>query len=370
MSSKTIIKFNNANRQFYSELKKRVDSYFKENNISKNGNFNMYLKTAFMISCYVIPYSLLVMYVFESKLAWYLLSVLMGFAMAGIGLCIMHDANHGSYSKNTMVNRILGFSLNLLGGHAMNWKLQHNVLHHTYTNVHNHDEDIAPPGFMRFEPHAKLKKIHKLQFLYAWFFYGIMSLMWTTTKDFKQIIRYNKMDLLKGAKTTFAKELSMIIFSKVLYFGYMLIPYFLIKEMTILNWLCGFVTIHYIASFILALIFQPAHVVEETAFPVPTNEGNLENDWAIHQIRTTMNFGNGDKIFSWMVGGLNFQVEHHLFPTICHVHYPKISEIVKRTAAEFNLPYHAKRTFAGALWSHEKLLWKLGRPSVQVISAG
>ena len=131
--------------------------------------------------------------------------------------------------------------------------------------------------------------------------------------------------------------------------------------MTFLNWLTGFVTIHYIASFILALIFQPAHVVLETEFPVPSTEGNLENDWAIHQIKTTMNFGNADKIFSWMVGGLNFQVEHHLFPTICHVHYSKISEIVKRTAAEFNLPYHAKKSFVGALWSHEKLLWRLGR---------
>ncbi len=370
MNPKPIIKFNTANRQFYSELKKRVDAYFKENNISKNGNLNMYIKTAFMISCYVIPYTLLTLHVFESKLAWYLLSIVMGFAMAGIGLCIMHDANHGSYSKNPVINRILGFSINLLGGHAMNWKLQHNVLHHTFTNVHNHDEDIAPPGFMRFEPHAKLKKIHKFQFLYAWFFYGIMTLMWTSTKDFKQIIRYNKMNLLKGANTTFGKELFVIISSKIIYFAYMLLPYFLIKEMTFLNWFCGFLTIHYIASFVLALIFQPAHVAVETEFPLPSNEGTLENDWAIHQIKTTMNFGNGDKIFSWVVGGLNFQVEHHLFPTICHVHYPKISEIVQRTAAEFNLPYYAKTTFAGALWSHEKLLWKLGRPTVQPIRTG
>ncbi len=369
MAEKTIIKFNNSNRQFYTELKKRVDAYFKDNNISKNGNLNMYLKTLFMISCYVVPFTLLILNVFDSKLAWWLCSVLMGMAMAGIGLCIMHDANHGSYSKNTTVNRILGFSLNLLGGHALNWKLQHNVLHHTYTNVHNHDEDIAPPGFLRFEPHTKLKKIHKFQFLYAWFFYGIMSLMWSTTKDFKQIIRYNKMNLLKGANTTFAKELTIIILSKFIYFGYMTLPLFLIKEMTFLNWLTGFVTIHYVASFILAIIFQPAHVAMETEFPLPSDSGNLENDWAVHQIKTTMNFGAGDKIFTWLVGGLNQQVEHHLFPTICHVHYPKISAIVQKTAEEFNLPYHSKKTFAGALWSHEIMLWKLGRPELARVRA-
>jgi linoleoyl-CoA desaturase len=146
----------------------------------------------------------------------------------------------------------------------------------------------------------------------------------------------------------------------------MLLPFFLIKEMTFLNWLTGFVTIHYVASFILALIFQPAHVAQETVFPLPSEAGNLEDDWAVHQIKTTMNFGTDDKIFSWLVGGLNHQVEHHLFPTICHVHYPKLSAIVKKTAEEFNLPYHSKKTFAGALWSHEIMLWKLGRPVATV----
>lgn len=362
MTNQTTIRFNNANRQFYTELKKRVDNYFKENQISKNGNLNLYLKTAFMFAAYLVPYLLIVFNVFDSKLIWFLLTVLMGFAMAGIGLCVMHDANHGSYSKNVTLNRILGYiSINLLGGHSLNWRIQHNVIHHTYTNIHEHDEDIAPPGFMRFEPHAEKKGIHKLQFLYAWFFYGMMTLMWSTTKDFKQLIRYNKRGLLKGANTTFGKELAVIILSKIAYYGYMLLPYFLVKDMTFLNWLCGFVALHYIAGFILALIFQPAHVMEETEFPLPSEDGLMENHWAEHQLRTTMNFATGDPVFSWLVGGLNHQVEHHLFPTISHVHYPKIAKIVQTTAREFNLPYKAAKTFAGALWQHETMLWKLGR---------
>lgn len=362
MSNTTIIRFNNANRQFYTELKKRVDAYFKENNISKNGNFNLYAKTAFMFAAYLVPYFLLVYNVFDNKLVWLLLAALMGFAMAGIGLCVMHDANHGSFSKNTTLNKIIGYiSLNLLGGHAINWKIQHNVIHHTYTNVHGHDEDIAPPGFLRFEPHSDKKWVHKLQFIYAWFFYGMMTLMWSTTKDFKQIMRYHKRGLLTSANTTLAKELTIIIVSKILYYGYMLIPLFVVESMTFWNWLVGFIVLHYFASLTLALIFQSAHVVEETEFPLPTESGSIENHWAEHQMRTTMNFATKDPIFGWLVGGLNYQVEHHLFPTISHVHYPKISSIVERTAKEFNIPYNNQRTFIGALWSHQTMLYKFGR---------
>lgn len=362
MSNTQIIRFNNTNRQFYTELKKRVDSYFRENKISKNGNINMYLKTIFMFAAYFVPYFLIISNTFDSKLVWFLLACVMGFAMAGIGLCVMHDANHGSYSKNVKLNRILGYlSLNILGGHSLNWRIQHNVIHHTYTNVHEVDEDIAPPGFMRFEPHAERKGIHKLQFLYAWFFYGMMTLMWSTTKDFKQLARYNRNGHIKTANSNYATELTVVIISKIVYYGYMLLPYFLVKEMTFLNWLTGFVMLHYIAGLVLAMIFQPAHVVAETEFPLPSAEGNLENHWAEHQMRTTMNFGTKDPVFSWLVGGLNYQVEHHLFPTICHVHYPKISKIVSDTAKEFNVPYLSKKTFIGALWSHEQMLYKLGR---------
>ena len=185
MSNTNNIRFDNSNRQFYTEVKKRVDFYFRDNKITKNGNYNMYLKSIFMFSAYFVPYFLLVFNVFDSKLIWLLLAVLMGFSMAGIGLCVMHDANHGSYSKNAKINRILGYvTLNILGGHSLNWRIQHNVIHHTYTNVHDIDEDIAPPGFMRFEPHTERKFIHKFQFLYAWFFYGLMTIMWSTTKDF------------------------------------------------------------------------------------------------------------------------------------------------------------------------------------------
>lgn len=362
MSNESILRFNNSNKLFYNELRKRVDSYFKENGLSKSGDWKMYVKTVFMFSMYLVPYFLIVFNVFESKIIWLLLATLMGFAMAGIGLSVMHDANHGSYSKNTKLNKWLGYiSIGLIGGYSLNWRIQHNVLHHTYTNVHDHDEDIVPPGFMRFEPHAEKKWVHRFQFLYAWFFYGLMTMMWSTTKDFMQLSRYSKRGLLKGANTTFAKELAILIFAKVVYYTYMLIPYFVLENLTFLEWLAGFLVLHYFAGLVLAMIFQPAHVVAETEFPLPDDKGLLENHWAEHQLRTTMNFANGDPVFTWLVGGLNYQVEHHLFPTICHIHYPKISKIVEETAKEFKVPYLQRKTFVGALWSHQTMLWRLGR---------
>jgi linoleoyl-CoA desaturase len=355
------IRFNNANRTFYLTLKKRVDDYFKTNNISRYGNFNMVFKSIFMFALYFTPFFLLLTNTFESNWIQIVLSILMGVGMSGIGLSIMHDANHGSYSRNAKINALMSRSMNFIGGSSLNWKLQHNNLHHTYTNIHGHDEDIAPIGFLRFEPHAPLKKIHKFQFLYAWFFYGLMTIMWATTKDFSQLRRYENMGLLKINKTTYKKELVLLILNKLFYMSYSLILPMIIMENPWYEILLGWSIMHFTCGLILALIFQPAHVVDVTEFPEPDSAGNMKDDWAAHQLKTTTNFAQKSWFFSWFVGGLNFQVEHHLFPNICHVHYKKIAPIVKQTAEEFNLPYHSKRTFIGALASHAKLLYQLGQ---------
>jgi linoleoyl-CoA desaturase len=253
--------------------------------------------------------------------------------------------------------------MNFVGGYSLNWQLQHNTLHHTYTNIHEHDEDIAPPGFLRFEPHAELKKIHRFQFLYAWFFYGMMTMMWATTKDFMQLVRYNKMGLLAIKKTTFKKELYLLILNKIFYLSYSLgLPILLIHQPWYLVF-AGWLIMHFTCGLILALIFQPAHVVDLTEFPLPDATGNMQDDWAAHQLKTTTNFATKSWAFSWFVGGLNFQVEHHLFPNICHVHYKKLAPIIKKTAQEFNLPYYSKKTFVGAVAAHAKLLYALGKPA-------
>lgn len=346
---------------FHKTLRKKVNEYFKKNNLSRHANANMVIKTVFMLSLYIVPFILINTIVTN---AWIAIGMwaLMGFGLAGIGLSIMHDANHGAYSKNATVNKFVGYSLLILGGSDLNWRIQHNVLHHTYTNIEGMDEDIdAPSAILRFSPHSPLNKLHKYQYLYAWFFYGLMTLMWFVTKDYQQAIRYHKKGLLKSQNTTLGKHLAVIIISKVIYAAIILGIPFLIAPTAWYVTLIGFLIMQFIGGLVLGLIFQPAHVLPSTDYPLPDSTGNIENDWAIHQLYTTANFAPRAKLFSWYVGGLNYQVEHHLFPNICHVHYPALSKIVRETAMEYNLPYHSMDTFRKALLEHGKMLYQLGR---------
>jgi linoleoyl-CoA desaturase len=357
--SKTIT-FAGTHRDFSSTLNKRVNDYFKNHQVSRHANMEMVIKTICMFLAYFVPYGLIISGVLTTGTGLLAAVVMMGLGLAGIGLSVMHDANHGAYAESKWLNNIIGYSLNLVGGNAFNWKMQHNVLHHTYTNVHEEDEDISPRGVLRLSPHSEWKNIHRYQFIYAWFLYGLMTIVWLFFKDFVRIIRYHKNGLAKKQKANILEEWIILIITKVIYIGYILvIP---IVFTTIVWWqvLLGVVLMHYIAGFILAIIFQPAHVIEGTEYPLPDDTNTLENNWAVHQLLTTTNFGNNSRWFSWYVGGLNFQIEHHLFPNICHVHYRKIAEIVKETAGEFGLPYKSSPTFLQALASHTRLLKQLG----------
>jgi linoleoyl-CoA desaturase len=259
------------------------------------------------------------------------------------------------------VNNLLGFSLNLVGGNALNWKIQHNVLHHTYTNIHDVDEDISPRGVLRMTPHGEWKGIHKFQHVYAWPLYGLLTLIWVIAKDFVRIVRYHKDGMLKKQKANVVTEWIILLASKAVYVFYVGVLPVMLLPVTWWQAVLAFVIMHYVGGFILAIIFQPAHVIDGTEYPLPDDDGKMENNWAIHQLLTTTNFANNNRLLNWYVGGLNFQVEHHLFPNICHVHYRNISPIVKYTAEEFGIPYKAEPTFIGALVSHAKLLKQLGQ---------
>jgi len=357
------IKFSRAiGKDFSSTLKKRVRDYFKDNNLSKYGNTSMYLKTVFMVALYFVPYGIMISGVFENAWVNLLLFILMGFGMAGCGLSVMHDANHGAYAKNEKLSKFVGRIISLVGGFAPTWNIQHNVLHHTYTNVYGYDEDVSPAiPILRFSPNDKHVAAHKFQYIYAWFFYGLMTVMWMTTKDFQQLYRYKKMGLTKTQNVKFAPLLIELIISKIFYYAYIIVLPFVLLDFTWYQLLGYIFAMHFVAGLTLGAIFQPAHVVPETDFPMPNKDLTIENNWMIHQLETTSDFGNRSKVFSWLVGGLNYQVEHHLFPNICHVHYRALSKIVKETAAEFNVPYHSHKTFFNALSAHTKMLKQLGK---------
>ena len=354
------IKFKkNHNEEFYKVLKKRVNNYFKTSKIDKHGNVQMFIKSLVMISLYVFPYLLMLLY-FQSPFTILLMWIIMGVGMAGIGLSIMHDANHGAYSKNQRVNKVVGYIITLVGGHDVNWRIQHNVLHHTYTNVTGGDEDISPGNTLRFSPHEPRRYVHKYQHIYAWFLYGMMTILWSTSKDFKQLFRYKRLGLLQTQGVRFISSLIILIFSKLIYYFLVLVLPLVYSPLSIWGTIACYLTMHFICGVILGGIFQPAHVVPTSDYPLPDDSGNIDADWAVNQLTNTSNFAPGSRFFSWYVGGLNYQIEHHLFPNICHIHYRKISEIVKSTALEYNLPYNSEITWVKALASHTKMLYNLG----------
>jgi linoleoyl-CoA desaturase len=345
--------------QFYTVLHARVDAYFAESGLSKHANWQAIIKTVVLTAVYLLPFvSLLILQpgILGAMLLW----LAMGVGMAGVGMSIMHDANHGAFSENQRINDWLGYSLFLLGGSVLNWKLQHNNLHHNFTNIVHHDDDIADKPGLRLSPHTELKKIHRFQWFHAIFIYSLVTLYWVTAKDFYQYVRYTRTKVNKNTTIQNRWFLAKIIFLKVAYF-FVLIGLPLIAGIPFWQTALGFLLMHATGGIILTVIFQLAHSVEETVYPLPNEKGTVEMDWAIHQMRTTVNFSRNNKLLSWYIGGLNFQVEHHLFPKICHIHYPRIANIVKRTASEFNVPYLEHRSFFHALRSHFYTLKRFGK---------
>lgn len=363
MEPKKRVKFVNKEKTiFLKTLKQRVDAYFQENNIEKHGNAAMVFKTIVLLSMYFVPIAA----IYAFKLPWYgvLISfVISGFGAAGIGMGIMHDANHGAYSTNKLVNTLLGGTLNLIGGFDVNWRLQHNILHHTYTNITHVDEDIDQRLKMRWSPFFKYHPVQRFQHVYAFFAYCLATLSWVFMKDYKQYYTYTQNGVSKASKSEKTWDLVKLIGFKVIYLIYMLvIPIYVLGYSGGLIW-GGFLIMHAIAGFVLSTVFQLAHVVEGAEFPMPNEKGEIENEWAIHQMETTADFGHGNKLLTWYAGGLTHQVEHHIFPDICHIHYPKIAKIVKSTAEEFGVPYNYNDGYFSALKSHVKMLKKFGLQS-------
>ncbi|MDW7694715.1 acyl-CoA desaturase [Flammeovirgaceae bacterium SG7u.111] len=345
---------------FAKTLRTRVDEYFESNNKNKYGNSSMVIKTVCMLTVFFVPLIIMGTGIVANVFVLFALYIMCGLGMVGIGMGVMHDAIHGSYSKSQKVNKYLGYTMNLIGANAGVWKIQHNVLHHTYTNVDQADDDINAPFFLRFSPHAKLYWLHRFQYIYIWFFYGLSTISWVTMKDFVRLSRYNKMGFFKE-KGEFRANILKIAAWKVFYYSYALVLPLVMVQLPAWIIVSAFLSMHFVTGICMSIVFQTAHVVPDTAFPQPNEKGIIANDWSLHQLATTSNYAPRSRVFSWLIGGLNYQIEHHLLPNICHVHYRHISKIVSKTAEEFGMPYLVEKTFFDALISHIKMLRQLGR---------
>ncbi|MEP2773953.1 MAG: acyl-CoA desaturase [Fulvivirga sp.] len=353
------VKFNGRNQSgFYADVKKEVDQYFKSKGISKNANAEMIFKSVFFLGSLVGLYLLIIFGGF-SMMTNLLLAILLGMVQAFIGFNVSHDAIHGSFSSSRKVNRIMSYSFNLIGANAYVWSVTHNQVHHTFTNIPGHDEDLdVAPGLVRLSKNEEMKPIMRYQHLYAFFLYGLASLSWVFRKDFKKFFQ-KKIGQTDNTKHPKVEYFNLFFFKAIYYTLFIVVP-LIVLDITWWQFIIGFVAMHLAEGVVLGLVFQLAHTVEGVSFPEPDDEGKLEESWAVHQMQTTANFSRKSAMAKFLCGGLNFQIEHHLFPNICHVHYPEISKIVERTAKSYNVPYHENKTFIGAIKSHYRTLKQLG----------
>lgn len=345
--------------KFFRTLNSRINQYFKEQKTKKTGNWKLHLKTAIMFTLFLGPYFFLITQEMPFW-AYLLLNIVIGIGMAGVGMNVMHDSLHGAYSSKPWLNKIMGSSMYILAGNVYNWQVQHNVLHHTYTNIIGHDEDLDAGKIIRFTQKADWRWYHRFQHYYSVFLYGLLTFNWAITADFKQMSRYVRRKLSYGEFPSPFKNWTVLIVTKILYFSiWIIIP--MIMGITWWKVILGFLVMHYVAGLILSIVFQLAHVVKETTNPEPNENGEIETTWAIHQLYTTANFAPKNRLINYYTGGLNHQIEHHIFPNISHVHYSAIGKIVRETAKEFNLPYHEFQSTRQAIVSHFSHLKSLSK---------
>ena len=354
------ITFNNRTSPFFDALRERIDNYFKEEKIKPTGNIKLYAKTIILVSAAILVYSVLV---FANLPVWLSLvfCALMGLTFASIGFNVMHDGAHDSYSTNKSVNKLMSYSLNLMGGSSFMWKVKHNIVHHTFTNIEGVDDDIDVKPFMRVNEQQERYWFHRFQHVYWFLLYGATYFMWIFWMDFHKYFT-RKIGPTPIRKMSVSEHFGFWI-TKLSYLGLFIgLPIFL------KGWVAtiiGYSVILFVTGLTIAVVFQLAHVVGDCQFPTPDPDSNkIEEEWALHQVHTTANFATKNKIVSWFMGGLNFQVEHHLFPRISHIHYPAISKLVRETCQEFNVKYIEYPTVLSAIGAHIKHLRELGRPEM------
>jgi len=350
--------FENAGA-FIDDVKRDVAEYFESTNRSRHADWRMVLKTVLLFTLTFGAYGLILSGLFS---AWGMLAlaIVMGAGFAGLGFSVAHDALHGAYSANPTINKLLGFTFDFTGANGYMWKITHNVIHHTYTNIDGVDEDLSVSPLLRLSPLSRRYWFHRYQHLYGFFAYGFATINWLFAKDYQQFMKKDIGPYTN--KTHPRKEIAFLIFGKLVVYTYTIVIPLLVLDIPVWQFLIGFLALHVTAGMILGIIFQLAHVVEGPDFPIPDEDGKMENVWLVHEMCTTANFAKKNKVLSWYVGGLNYQIEHHLFPQTCSIHYPAISGIVQELAEKHGVPYYSQPTLFAAMGSHYRMLKQLGEP--------
>jgi linoleoyl-CoA desaturase len=356
------VRFDNSQAPFFQSLKRSVDAYFRESGKPRTGNWRLYIKALVLLP---LPPAIYIYLVFGNPplLVGIALCMVLGLVLASIGFNVMHDANHGAFSRRKWVNSLLGLTLNMIGGNAFFWKQKHNILHHTYTNVEGIDDDIAQTKLLRQSPSQEWRPVHRYQHRYLTLAYGLSLFSWIWVNDF---LKYFRKRVNNNPLQPMSRKEHLVFWASKLFniTTWILLPILFAGP---LAWITGLTITFLTTGVVISWVFQLAHAVEGPEFnPAGLNGSNIEMEWAAHQVRTTANFAPQNKVLSWYVGGLNFQVEHHLFPRIAHVHYPALSRIVRQECEKFGLPYHCFPTLGAAIESHRNTMRELGRKPVEM----
>jgi linoleoyl-CoA desaturase len=346
---------------FRKTLNEQVNAHLKTLALPARDVPAMYVKTAIVFAWWMVAYLLILLGGFP-PLVNLALCLMWGVAIASIGFNVMHDANHGGYSARPWVNKLFSLSAEFLGISGFRWRVKHNIWHHTYTNIAGMDDDIETMGTMRLSPHEPWKPMYRFQHWYFPVIYSFIAFDFII-RDFMMIFTGKSDDKHVYPKLNWRDK---VVFwgGKAFFFTIMLI-----LPMLVFPWwqvIVGVVVVLLTVGLLTGLVFQLAHIMEAAQFPEPVGDPlHIENEWAIHEVETTVNFAPNNRLLNWYIGGLNYQVEHHLLPHICHLHYPTLAPIVQKTCESFGVKYHSYPTWRQAFMSHWRALRQLGRQSEQ-----
>jgi len=347
-----------ADRAFENDVRRRVGEYFEKMGRSGKGSPKMYLKTGIILTSFVCFYLLLVFWA-TNLCQGLVLSILLGLSVAGIGFNVAHDGGHGAFSKTAWVNKLMAATMDLVGVSSYVWFWKHAVIHHRYVNITGYDTDIDVGVLGRLSPHSPRLPFHRWQHFYLWPLYGFLAAKMEFVDDFKRVISGRIGG--HGFPRPVGRGLVIFVAGKAVFFSWVFgVPLVFHSLGAVLLFYCVGVAVLGIA---LSVIFQLPHCMAQADFPVPDETtGRMKNPWAVHQARVTLDFARANRIVGWILGGLNFHLEHHLFPTICHIHYPAITKIVEATCRDHGVKYSEHPTFWSGVVSHYRWLKLMGTP--------
>lgn len=329
----------------FRDLKRLVNEYLRQSPIDAVGPTQIYIKGAILVGSWILTYILLMMYGPSHAIIGALLLGVLFVLTCGLEFSIMHDASHQAFSTNKMVNAVaLNFTLGVIGGCPMSWHEEHVVSHHGHTNVLGSDPDVYAAHVLRLHPDDKSHWWHRWQHLYAIPLYSFMWLHWFFLDIRNAVLNTYE---LKGKRYWLFWVLIVWGWIPHLVLG-LVIPYIFFQNMWVVG--IGYAALFMLVSITMAMTFVLAHVSDGRIFFETIKD--KRKDWAVHQLETTMDFSVDNRFLNWLLGGLNFQVEHHIFPGLCHLHYPEIQKIVKQYCLENGIPYHESKTVIGAVWRH------------------